>query len=498
MTATGEFTARPSATQRRPAPGAGQGQTWGRADEVLVRVHEPFTVLDLLDGGPQRMHSWPLKPPRWPPHGSAAAPAWPCCSTAATNPPQLLPQVAAAAASRAGARPADGPAHLRRGRADPARAGRAPHEAAGQPAPHAQHDRLRARSHRLPQAADALSPHRPIPTKTETDPPCGADQGEPSTWTAAASHRHRAGPLQRRITDASWPKPASPSWLSAGRARRNITPCHRARRAGGAGGAAGLADTDDFDALIALGCIIRGETYHFELVANESGAGVTPGALDYHLPIANAILTVENEAQAVGPRRRERPRRGARGRRDGQPAERDRAETVTETHLTTTARPRPQGRKPGTSARRRARELALQGLYQWLVGRRRPPRSTPFLRELDGFDKATACTSTPCCTAASPRPRRWMRRITPCRPQAPGPVAGRAWRADDRRLRAPALPGRALPRGHQRGGRAGQDPSAAPMATSTSTVCSTSWPADLRPAEVAARQAGAPAQPAAP
>ena len=59
-----------------------------------------------------------------------------------------------------------------------------------------------------------------------------------------------------------------------------------------------LADTDDHDALIALGCIIRGETYHFELVANESGAGVSRVSLDAGLPVANAILTVENEAQA--------------------------------------------------------------------------------------------------------------------------------------------------------------------------------------------------------
>ena len=59
-----------------------------------------------------------------------------------------------------------------------------------------------------------------------------------------------------------------------------------------------MAESEDFDALIALGCIIRGETYHFELVANESGAGVTRVALDHLLPVANAILTVENEAQA--------------------------------------------------------------------------------------------------------------------------------------------------------------------------------------------------------
>ena len=59
-----------------------------------------------------------------------------------------------------------------------------------------------------------------------------------------------------------------------------------------------MADSEDHDALIALGCIIRGETYHFELVANESGAAVTRVALDHGLPIANAVLTVENEAQA--------------------------------------------------------------------------------------------------------------------------------------------------------------------------------------------------------
>jgi 6,7-dimethyl-8-ribityllumazine synthase len=60
-----------------------------------------------------------------------------------------------------------------------------------------------------------------------------------------------------------------------------------------------MADSERFDALVALGCIIRGETYHFELVSNESGAGVTRVSLDHQLPIANAILTVENEAQAL-------------------------------------------------------------------------------------------------------------------------------------------------------------------------------------------------------
>ena len=72
-----------------------------------------------------------------------------------------------------------------------------------------------------------------------------------------------------------------------------------------------LAETENFDALIALGCIIRGETYHFELVANESGAAVTRLVLDYQLPIANAILTVENLAQAEA-RQTEKGRDAAR------------------------------------------------------------------------------------------------------------------------------------------------------------------------------------------
>ena len=60
-----------------------------------------------------------------------------------------------------------------------------------------------------------------------------------------------------------------------------------------------LALTNQFDALIALGSVIRGETYHFELVSNESGAGITRVGLDSGLPIANAILTTENDEQAA-------------------------------------------------------------------------------------------------------------------------------------------------------------------------------------------------------
>ena len=59
-----------------------------------------------------------------------------------------------------------------------------------------------------------------------------------------------------------------------------------------------LAATEDFDALIAIGCVIRGETYHFEIVAEESARGVARVSLDYGVPVANAILTTDTDAQA--------------------------------------------------------------------------------------------------------------------------------------------------------------------------------------------------------
>ncbi|NMM38994.1 MAG: 6,7-dimethyl-8-ribityllumazine synthase [Glaciimonas sp.] len=59
-----------------------------------------------------------------------------------------------------------------------------------------------------------------------------------------------------------------------------------------------MADSQQFDALVALGAVIRGDTYHFELVSNESGAGITRVGLDAGIPIANAVLTTENDEQA--------------------------------------------------------------------------------------------------------------------------------------------------------------------------------------------------------
>jgi len=59
-----------------------------------------------------------------------------------------------------------------------------------------------------------------------------------------------------------------------------------------------LALSEKYDCLVALGCVIRGETYHFEQVCNDSGRGVMEVQLASGVPIANAILTVENQAQA--------------------------------------------------------------------------------------------------------------------------------------------------------------------------------------------------------
>ncbi len=59
-----------------------------------------------------------------------------------------------------------------------------------------------------------------------------------------------------------------------------------------------MADSQQFDALVAVGAVIRGETYHFELVSNESGAGITRVSLDAGIPIANAVLTTESDEQA--------------------------------------------------------------------------------------------------------------------------------------------------------------------------------------------------------
>jgi 6,7-dimethyl-8-ribityllumazine synthase len=60
-----------------------------------------------------------------------------------------------------------------------------------------------------------------------------------------------------------------------------------------------MAQSERFDALVALGCVIRGETYHFEIVSNESARGITDVQLATGVPIANGVLTTEDDDQAL-------------------------------------------------------------------------------------------------------------------------------------------------------------------------------------------------------
>lgn len=59
-----------------------------------------------------------------------------------------------------------------------------------------------------------------------------------------------------------------------------------------------MAESDEYDALIALGAVIRGETYHFEIVSNESARGITEVQLATGIPVANGILTTDDDDQA--------------------------------------------------------------------------------------------------------------------------------------------------------------------------------------------------------
>ncbi|HTP48915.1 MAG TPA: 6,7-dimethyl-8-ribityllumazine synthase [Casimicrobiaceae bacterium] len=59
-----------------------------------------------------------------------------------------------------------------------------------------------------------------------------------------------------------------------------------------------MAQTGDYDALVALGAVIRGETHHFEIVANESAGGLASVQIEFGIPIGNGILTTDNEEQA--------------------------------------------------------------------------------------------------------------------------------------------------------------------------------------------------------
>ena len=60
-----------------------------------------------------------------------------------------------------------------------------------------------------------------------------------------------------------------------------------------------MAQTGDYDALVALGAVIRGETFHFDIVATESASGLASVQLEFGIPIGNGILTTDSEEQAL-------------------------------------------------------------------------------------------------------------------------------------------------------------------------------------------------------
>ena len=60
-----------------------------------------------------------------------------------------------------------------------------------------------------------------------------------------------------------------------------------------------LAKSGGFDAIVALGCVIRGDTYHFELVANVNSKGMAQVMLEYEIPVAFGVLTTDNVEQAI-------------------------------------------------------------------------------------------------------------------------------------------------------------------------------------------------------
>ena len=142
----------------------------------------------------------------------------------------------------------------------------------------------------------------------------GADKGTPEAGSSRLNGKDlKIGIVQARfnapITDAL-AQACTAELIALGVAEKNITLIQVPGALEVPVALMAMAEKLQFDALVALGCIIRGETYHFELVANESGAGVTRVGLDFQIPIANAILTTENLAQAMA-RRTEKGRDAA-------------------------------------------------------------------------------------------------------------------------------------------------------------------------------------------
>ena len=221
-----------------------------------------------------------------------------------------------------------------------------------------------------------------------------------------------------------------------------------------------MAEKGGYDALVALGCIIRGETYHFELVANESAAGVTRVVAG--LPASHRQRDPHHRKPGAGrgPPDRQRPRRGPRRGRDVPTCwttcddRRQQAGPAPKPHRAHEHR-RPQGlgqvrAQPGPRVRAAGALPAPRGAQRRTVHRRVHPRPGrlpqgrlgALRRPAARLHQGSGGTRRPDPAAAGSQDGR--------------DLAHRAWRDVDRRLRVPALPRRALARGAQRVHRAGQ------------------------------------------
>src|SRR4051812_27644921 len=159
-----------------------------------------------------------------------------------------------------------GPARLRHRRANPARPRRRPHAPHGRAAQDAEHGRLRPRGDGAHPGAGALSMRLGI-------------------VASRFNEKISAELLQRALAEAKK--------LGAEAAVTSVPGALEIPLA-----LQWLAQSGRFDALVAVGCVIRGDTYHFEVVSNESARGVMDVSLECGLPVANGILTTEDEAQA--------------------------------------------------------------------------------------------------------------------------------------------------------------------------------------------------------
>ena len=261
------------------------GQDRRASTETLVRVHEPLSVLDLLDVG-SSTHSWGV---------GDALQAIQQAGSGVDGAAELQPagRAARGSSSRRSRRKAGrsrGPAPLRHRRADPARPRRRAHAPDGRAAQDAEHGGLRPGGGR---AIWALRARRR-----------SADAMRLGI-VASRFNEEISGELLKRARDAArklgveFDEKSVPGALEIPLALQ------------------WMAQSGRYDALVAVGAVIRGETYHFEVVCNESARGVMDVALESGLPVANGILTTERRGAGEGAPRQGR-RSGARRGRDGE------------------------------------------------------------------------------------------------------------------------------------------------------------------------------------